>query len=149
VLHLDSALERPALEQLPDRVVEGTHGLHAGRHRLDPLRVEPEPVDQGFVEAGIAAGVEIDAVGVEDFVRALAQQTGKRGQGGVLVGGRNPGQDQRRRTGAAADGRDGFGGRRDPDRVRNGVARERTSPATGTDRCRPKADSAGFPRTAP
>ena len=81
-----------------------THGLDADRHRLDPLRVEPEPVDQGVVEAGVAAGVEIDAVGVEDLVRALAQQAGERGQGGVLVGGREP------RAGSARP--HGRGGRR-------------------------------------
>ncbi len=103
VLHLDAAFERPPLEQLADRVLEGDHRLDPDCHRLDPLGVEPEPVEQGVVEPGIAAGIEVDPVGLEDRRRLLAQEPRQRRQRPVLVGGRDGGQKQRSGAGAPAD----------------------------------------------
>ena len=103
VLHLDAAFERPPLEQLADGILERDHRLDADGHRLDPLGVEPEPVDQGVVEPGVASGVEVDPVGLEDLGGPLAQQPRQRRQRRVLVGGRDGGQKQRGGAGAPAD----------------------------------------------
>ena len=92
----------------PTGIVERDHGLDAGRHRLDPVVVEGQPVDQRFVEPRLPPALQVDEVGGEDLAGPLAQQPRQRRQRRVLVGGRDPGQDQRRGPRAAADVGDGL-----------------------------------------
>jgi hypothetical protein len=110
------------LEQFADGIVERDHRLDADCHRLDPVFVELQPVDQGIVETGLPSPLEIDEIGSEDLPRPRPQQRREGAQSLVLGRGRDRGQDQRRRLGPTADLGDGFSGDGHRQRVRHGFS---------------------------
>ncbi len=70
-------------------------------HVGQPLRGEPEPVEQAGGHAVALGGGDVGGVGREQLAGALAQQVGGGAQGGV--DGRAPGRPDPRRGGGGAD----------------------------------------------
>ena len=69
---LQAARAAEAVEDLADGVGQRRDGAGAGRHRGDPPLVEREAVDERIREPGVAARVDVLAVGVDDLRRVAS-----------------------------------------------------------------------------
>ena len=101
---LQAVGQRRATHHLPHRV--GQRGDVAQRlgHGGDPLRVEGEPVEQALRHTGVAAPLEVVAVGGDDAVGGGVEGVGERVQRGVLVGAGQQRQAARGHSGGAGRG---------------------------------------------
>ena len=86
-----------------DRVGQGGDLFEPARHRLDPLGIERQAVDERAGEALGARRLQVARVGGEDFAGARAQSHGGGGQRAVLGLGGGVGEDARRGPGLGAD----------------------------------------------
>ena len=68
----------------PDRVGQGGDLLEPARDRLDPRRIERQPVDQRRAQA-LGSGIRtIELIGGQNFARALAQDSRRGGKRAIL-----------------------------------------------------------------
>ncbi len=68
----------------PDRVGQGGDLLEPARDRLDPRRIERQPVDQGRAQALGSRVRAIELISGQNFARALAQDSRGDGKRAVL-----------------------------------------------------------------
>ena len=72
-------------EHTPDRIGQGCDLLEAKRHRLDPSRIEREPVDQGRAQV-LRAGVRaIEFIGGQNLAHAFAQNARARHERAIFL----------------------------------------------------------------
>jgi hypothetical protein len=107
--HVEPVREPEAVDHLPDGIGQGGDRAHGAGDRADPRGVERQPVHQRGREPGLAAGLEVAGVGLEDLGRALLECVGDAQQRGVLARRAHARELARRGLGGAADLGDGRG----------------------------------------
>jgi hypothetical protein len=110
--HPDAAQLEPvgqpaAVDDLADRVGQRGDVAHLGGDRGDPGLVEAQAVEQRVAQRGLATGLHVARVGLEDLGRARLQRVGDRVQRRVLGAAVEPGELPRRALGVGAQLGDG------------------------------------------
>ena len=71
--HLEAVGQPPPLDHLPDRIGQGRDVPHLTGDDRDAARIQRQPIHQRSGQPGLAPGVEIPGVRLEDLGRALDQ----------------------------------------------------------------------------